>query len=92
MSQKETFTVRRAMRLMLLTTREIHREIALTQSSSSRGAPTLASLLQSTKNETCNDKLLCTTDCCLGHRCRRQCEGLYIIHDAKAKLYQMTVD
>ena len=90
MSQKETFTVRRAMRLMLLTTREIHREIALTQSSSSRGAPTLASLLQSTKNETCNDKLLCTTDCCLGHH--RYGEGPYIIHDAKAKLYQMTVD
>ena len=90
MSQKETFTVRRAMRLMLLTTREIHREIALTQSSSSRGAPTLASLLQSTKNETCNDKLLCTTDCSLGHH--RHGEGPYIIHDAKAKLYPMTVD
>lgn len=40
MSQKETFTLR----LLMLTTREIHREIALTQSSSSsRGAPTLAS-------------------------------------------------
>ena len=59
MSQKETFTLP----LLMLTTREIHREIALTQSSSSsRGAPTLAlrtiALLQSTKNETCNDKLL----------------------------------